>query len=142
MSRTSSALLLVLLMFGCAIYFLIKPPFQALDDSWVNRIIIPFLFISCALTVLDNLRTRIHMGQLVGALRSISGRAGIPPAPRVTGEAIEILIKALRTGNESTRTTALKQIKQITGADAGTTADEWETWYRANKSKFRGGPQL
>lgn len=123
-------------MFGCAIYFLFEPP-PGFSDPWTLRIIFPFLFITSALTMLDNLRTRIHMGQLVGALRSISGRAGIPPAPKVTAEAIEVLISALKTNNATTRETALKQLRRITGADAGETADEWRAWYRENREKYK-----
>ena len=136
MSRTSASLLLAFVMFGCAVYFFFDPP-PGFTESWAYRIIFPFLFVSGALTILDNLRTRIHMGQLVGALRQISGRAGIPPAPKVTGEAIEILISAMRTNNVTTRETALRQLRQITGADAGETAEEWQDWYKANKERYR-----
>ncbi|MHC4550516.1 MAG: hypothetical protein ACYTEZ_17250 [Planctomycetota bacterium] len=135
MSHASASLLLVVVMFGLAIYFLFAPP-PGFGESLGHRITIPFLLVASAYMVLENLRTRTHISQLVGALRSLMGRSGTPPTPKIKREAVEILLKSLRAEKESVRQTAARQLRQLTGQRLGDAADEWEQWWAANKESF------
>ena len=139
MSHAGATLLLVLAMFSLAVYFVFVPP-VGFDDDWVHRFTIPFLLVACALTMFENLRTRTHIAQLVGALRSLMGRTGAPPTPEVKREAIEILLKSLRSDKEHVRKTAAGQLRQLTGQGLGDSAEEWEQWWAANKAEY-GGPR-
>jgi len=84
--------------------------------------------------------TLVEIAQLVGALRGLMGRAGVPPSPQVKRDAVEILVKSLQTDDESVRRTAAAQLRQLTGADLGDTAAEWEEWWRKNRDTFGKGP--
>ena len=68
MSQAGASLLLVAVMFGLAVYLVIWPP-PGFDENLAYRASIPFVLIATAYGVLENLRTRAHMGQLIGALR-------------------------------------------------------------------------
>jgi hypothetical protein len=134
-SQASASLLLVVLMLGLAIYFVFAPP-PGFDEGIVYRITIPFILVACAFSVLENLRTRTHIGQLVGALRSIMGRSGVPATPEVKAEAIEILLKSLRSDKDSVRETAAAQLKQLTGEDHGSDPGAWEQWWAQAKKNY------
>lgn len=135
MSQASASLLLVVLMLGLAIFFVFSPP-PGFEESFVYRITIPFILVSCAFSVLENLRTRAHIGQLVGALRSLMGRSGTPATPEVKGEAIEILLKSLRSDNDNVRETALAQLRQLTGEDHGDDPAAWEAWWAKARKDY------
>lgn len=139
LSHAGASLVLVALMFGLAGYFVFVPP-PGFEDSIAHRITIPFILVACAYMVLENLRTRIHLAQLVGALRSLMGRTGTPPTPEVKREAIEILLKSLRSDNETARQAAARQLANLTGEDFGEDAKAWEAWWAQNKADF-GKPQ-
>ncbi|MHC4136389.1 MAG: hypothetical protein ACYTDU_16950 [Planctomycetota bacterium] len=126
-------------MFGLAGYFIFVPP-PGFEDSIGHRFTIPFVLVACAYMVLENLRTRIHLAQLVGALRSLMGRTGTPATPEVKREAIEILLKSLRSDNETARQAAARQLGNLTGQDFGEDAKAWEEWWARNKADF-GKPQ-
>jgi len=97
--------------------------------------------VACALTILENLRTRTHMAQLVGAIRGLMGRTGAPPTPEVKREAIEILLRSLRSDKETVRKTAAGQLRQLTGQGLGDSAEEWERWWAANKADYGRPPE-
>jgi len=139
LSHAGASLVLVAFMFGLAGYFIFVPP-PGFDESIGHRITIPFVLIACAYMVLENLRTRVHLAQLVGALRSLMGRTGVPPTPEVKREAIGILLKSLRGGNQTAREAAARQLRKLTGQDFGEDANAWEEWWSANKAEF-GKPQ-
>lgn len=139
LSHSGASLLLVALMFGLAGYFVFVPP-PGFDESIGHRITIPFVLVACAYMVLENLRTRIHIAQLVGALRSLMGRTGKPPTPEVKREAIEILLKSLRSGNETAREAAARQLGKLTGQDFGEDSQAWDKWWSDNKVGF-GEPE-
>jgi hypothetical protein len=130
---------LIALMFGLAGYFVFVPP-PGFGGSIAHRLTIPFVLVACAYMVLENLRTRIHLAQLVGALRSLMGRTGAPPTPEVKREAIEILLKSLRGGDEAARAAAARQLAKLTGQDFGDDAQAWEAWWAKSKADF-GKPQ-
>lgn len=135
MSHAAATLLIVLAMFVLAAYFLFVPP-PGFEERWVHRFTLPFLLVACALAILENLRTRTHIAQLVGALRGLMGRTGVPPSPQVKREAIEILVKSLRSESETVRRTAAGQLRQLTGQGLGESAEEWEKWWAANKAGY------
>lgn len=137
MSRAGATLILVVAMFAMAFYLLLLPP-SGFEGNWVHRIAIPFLLIACALNLFDNLKTRVHLGQLVGALRVVVGQQKREPTPQVKGEAIQILLKSMRTGTEEVRATAAAQLSNLTGERFGTDIEAWEVWWRANRSRFSG----
>jgi len=139
LSHSGASLLLVALMFGLAGYFVFVPP-PGFGESIGHRITIPFILVACAYMVLENLRTRIHIAQLVGALRSLMGRTGKPPTPEIKREAVEILLKSLRGGSETAREAAARQLKNLTGQDFGEDARAWEEWWSDNEADF-GNPQ-
>ncbi|MHC4959657.1 MAG: hypothetical protein ACYTGN_14930 [Planctomycetota bacterium] len=139
MSQTGASLLVALAMLGLAIYLFFVPP-PGFQDNFAHRIALPFVLVASAFGVLENLRTRAHMGQLVGALRSLMGQRGMAATPQVKAEAVEILLKSLRDGNEKVRQTSAEQLKSLTGQDFGEDFDAWEGWWAANKGKFGAGP--
>ena len=91
---------------------------------------------AAAIGVMENLRMRAHMSQLVGAIRSIAARAGKEVSPEVKAEAIEILLKALRSSTPTARKTAAVQLRNLTDQSFGEDADAWERWWAENKDSF------
>jgi len=139
MSHAGASLVLIAGMFGLAGYFIFVPP-PGFEESIGHRLTIPFVLVACAYMVLENLRTRVHLAQLVGALRSLMGRTGVPPTPEIKREAIEILLKSLRGGNQAAREAAVRQLGKLTGQDFGEDAKAWEEWWSANKADFGKPP--
>jgi hypothetical protein len=76
------------------------------------------------------------MGQLIGAIRGLVGKA--PPTPAARAEAIEILLQALKTGQDRARSVASSQLRNLTGQDLGEDYQAWSEWWTANKGTFRG----
>lgn len=135
MSNAGATLILVLVMFGLAIYFFFAPP-PGFGEHFLYRLTIPFLFVASALSIFENLRTRMHMSQLLGALRQIMGRSGVPATPEGKREAVEILLKSLRSDQPNVRDTAAKQLERLTGQRLGADADAWDRWWAQNKGDF------
>jgi len=134
-SHTSASLALIVLLFGLAVYFLFAPP-PGFGEGILYRLILPFLLVSSAFGVAENLRTRAHIGQLVGALRGLMGKTGKTASPKVRAEAIEILLGSLRSDKASVRRTASVQLGQLTGQDFGEDREAWEDWWNANRAGF------
>ena len=122
-------------MLVAAAYYVFVPP-PGFGEGFITRITIPFVLVCSAFSMMENLRTRTHMSQLIGALRQHMGKAGVPPTPQVKGEAIKILIASLRAENAATRATAADQLHRLTGADHGEDPDAWEAWWADNKDGF------
>jgi len=136
-SNAGASLLAIVLLIGLAVYFVAWPPqgFESLG----HRLAIPLVLVVSASTIFECLRMRTHIGQLVGALRGIMGRAGTPPTPEVKREAIEILLKSMRSANPGVRRTAAVQLRNLTGQDLGENAEPWEEWWERNRGSF-GAP--
>lgn len=137
MSNTGATLLLMVLLLGLAGYFVLVPP--AGFEAWGHRLAIPLVLLVGAFTLFESLRMRAHVAQLVGALRGLLGRSGVPPTPEVKREAIEILVKSMRSESPSVRRTAAAQLRNLTGQALGEAAEPWEEWWDANRAKF-GAP--
>jgi len=140
-SQTKSSLILIACMIGLAIYLIIVPP-DGFDENFAYRVTLPFVLVACAFSTLENLRTRLHMAQLVGALRSLTGQAGKTgkkAPPKVQAEAVDILIKTLRTQSATARKTAAVQLRNFTGQKLGEDAAAWEAWWAENREAFERG---
>ncbi len=133
MKQATSSLLVMAVLLGLAGYTIFVPPVGMEDLPY--RVILPFVLIACGFTILDNFRMRAHMTELIGAVRAV-GRAGNAPSPEQRGEAIVILLKALRGGDEKARQTAATQLAVLTGANFGDDIDGWDHWWSQNKSSF------
>ncbi len=138
MSNTGASLLAIVLLIGLAVYFVAVPPdgFQ----SWGHRLAIPLVLVVSASTIYESLRMRSHIGQLVGALRGLMGRSGAPPTPEVKREAIDILVRSMRSANPGVRKTASVQLRNLTGQELGESAEAWEEWWGRNRAGF-GAPE-
>lgn len=138
MSRAASTVLLALVLSGLAIYFLVVPP-KGYEGSFAHRLAMPIVLAACAVCLFDNLRMRLHIAQLLGAIRGMMGRQGTPPTREVRAEAIGILLDALRSDRPGSRRAAADQLRRLTGEDFGEEAASWEAWWNANRSRFLGG---
>ncbi len=135
MSQAGASLLLIVFMFALAIYLFITPP-PGFSDNFAYRLAMPFVLITSAYGVLENLRTRTHLGQLVGAIRSLMGKRGIEPTPEIKTEAFGILLKSLRSDDAKVRETAAVQLSSLTGQEFGEDVDAWEAWWANNRDAF------
>ncbi len=125
-------------MISMAIYVFFYPP-RGFGDSIVYRIAIPFLFMTAALGSLESMRTRAHISQLVGALRTLMGRAGKEPPPEVKGQAVEILIQSLHSADAGVRKTVVRQLESLTGQSIGDEPEQWDAWWKENRQSFGQG---
>jgi len=138
LSNTAASLVLVLILFGLGIYVLVVPP-PGFEGDLVHRLVLPLLLVATAIGVLENLRTRAHIGQLIGALRGMMKRTGTPATPRIKAEAVEILLASLRSDRPTVRKTAAVQLRNLTGQELGEDAEAWERWWGTHRDEFRGG---
>lgn len=135
MSQAGASLILIVFMFALAIYLFITPP-AGFSDNFAYRIAMPFVLITSAYGVLENLRTRTHLGQLVGAIRSLMGKRGVEPTKEIKTEAIGILLKSMRSDDAKVRKTAAAQLGNLTGQQFGEDVGAWETWWANNRDTF------
>jgi hypothetical protein len=136
MSQAGSSLLVIGILLALAGYTIFVPP-QPMEEL-PYRLVLPFVLIACAFTILDNLRMRTHMAELIGAIKGAvaQGRAGRAPTPEQKGQAIQILLETLNTQDETARKTAFKQLAVLTGADFGEDVAAWRGWWKDNKSEY------
>ena len=134
MSNTGASLIAIVLLVLLALYFVAVPP-QGFE-SWGHRLAIPLVLVVSASTIFESLRMRAHIGQLVGALRGLMGRSGAPPTPEVKREAIDILVRSLRSANPGVRRTASAQLRNLTGQELGESAEAWEQWWEKSRGDF------
>jgi len=137
-SNTGASLILMAFLIALAIYFLVEPPPGF--EGFVHRLAIPVVLVVGAHTIFESLRMRAHIAELVGALRGIMARARAPAPPEVRREAVEILLKSLRSDNGSVRKTALTQLRQLTGEDLGDDPGAWDAWWARNRDTFGSTP--
>lgn len=132
MSNALASLFAIVLLLGLALYFVVEPP-PGFEGSWGHRLAIPLVLVIGASTVFESLRMRTHISQLVGALRGLMGRSGAQPTPEVRREAIDILVKSMRSANPGVRKTASVQLRNLTGEDLGESPEAWEEWWHRNR---------
>jgi hypothetical protein len=136
-SNAGASLIVILFLIGLALYFAAVPP-PGFQGFW-HRVAIPIVLVVGAVTIWESLRMRAHMSELVGVLRGLMGRSGKPPSAEVKREAIDILVKSMRSDNPSVRRTAYAQLRNLTGQELGDSAQAWEEWWGANRATF-GAP--
>jgi hypothetical protein len=137
-SNVGATLLMIVVLLGLAIYFVFVPPpgFGSLG----HRVAIPLVLVVAAFTMFESLKMRAHVTELVGALRGLLGRKGGTPSAEVKREAIEILVKSMRSDNASVRHTARGQLRNLTGRDLGESAEDWERWWASNRERYGAPP--
>lgn len=135
MSQSGASLILVLLLLGMALFLLISPP-PGFEQAMLYRLALPFVLVVTAVGVVENLRTRSHMAQLIGAIRAQAGKRGAPSSPEVVREAVEILIHSLRSAEGNVRETATRELRRLTGQEIGPDHEAWLLWWAANKERF------
>jgi hypothetical protein len=138
MSQAIASTLVVLTLFGLAIFCGIAPP-QGFEEL-PYRIIFPFVLIAVGFVQLENVRMRAHMRELIGALKTAVGRTqanrGVAPTTQEKGKAIQILLDSLGAADETVRQTAARQLTSLTGEDFGTDSAAWKRWWLANRAQF------
>jgi hypothetical protein len=132
-SNALASIIAIVLLVVLAFYFVVVPPPGF--ESWGHRLAIPIVLIVSASTIFESLRMRTHIGQLVGALRGLMGRSGTPPTPEVKREAIDILVRSMRSANPGVRRTATHQLRSLTGQDLES-PEAWEEWWRSHRAGF------
>ena len=128
-------------MMVLAVFMFVSPP-----DGWHSfpyRLAMPFALMACSLSILENLRTRTHITQLVGAMRALMGKAGHAatsgkaPTGEVRVEAVEILLQSLKSDKDKVRTVAARQLENLTGQSLGEDVEAWDRWWDENKAGFK-----
>lgn len=91
------------------------------------------LYIAFLLKDVRSLRQRnlVLMETLLAALRE--GKVA-----RKDHEAVEILLTAVESGNDTARRAAGAQLARLTGQSFGEDAAAWRRWWAANRDSFRG----
>ena len=137
MAQAGSSLLVIGILLALAGYTIFVPPEPMTELP--HRLVLPFVLIASAFTILDNLRMRTHMAELIGAIKGAvaQGRSGHAPTKEQKAQAIQILLETLNTTKDETaRKTAFKQLAVLTGADFGEDVRAWRGWWDDNKSSF------
>lgn len=52
-------------------------------------------------------------------------------------QAVDILVRALRSDDPGVRATSLSHLKRLTGQDLGDNAEAWDEWWQAHRATFR-----
>ena len=138
MSNAGASLIVIAALIVLAFYFVFVPPPNFGD--WQYRFATPLMLVVCAVTMFENLRMRAHMSELVGVPRGLMGRSGKPPTAEIKREAIDILVKSMRSDNPSVRRTAYAQLRNLTGQGLGENAEAWEQWGGSHRGTV-GAPE-
>jgi len=131
------ALVGLVIQLGClamAVYVIVSD--GALPGaSWVARAGVAFVCLAVSVTYGEVLRQRETLRQFIQALQAQVG-AG---APRDDRRAVDTLVSALGSADESTREMAHKHLMRLTGKDLPPDPLVWETWWKSARSDFRAG---
>ncbi|MFH1998955.1 MAG: hypothetical protein ABIK28_04695 [Planctomycetota bacterium] len=106
-------------------------------ESWIGSINFiylgtGFLFFYIAVLVAEK---NLMRKKFIGLLEEIQGYFLGPDFREVCG-AIDILIRALETGEEKAIQVASDQLKKMTGKDLGPDPAKWKTWWSENRIRF------
>ncbi|MHC4944066.1 MAG: hypothetical protein ACYTG7_13710 [Planctomycetota bacterium] len=106
-------------------------------DHWIGGVNfiylgLGFLFFYVAVLVLDKDRLRQRFIRLLHEIQTFF--LG-PDYQKICG-AVEILLNAIKKGEEKTAKTASRELCKITGEDFGTDFAKWEAWWSENRTRF------
>ncbi|MAG57283.1 MAG: hypothetical protein CMJ83_13400 [Planctomycetes bacterium] len=104
----------------------------------VARFFVGFLFLYFAGIVRDKNEVRGLLRRLIDGARNRSGGPA-PEQPEQIRTAVDLLIRGLDSERESTRASALENLKRLTGQDHGDDKAAWERWWTAHRDTFKAG---
>jgi hypothetical protein len=155
-ARLIISFVLRLVLFFFAGWFAIAESALPPGVSMVSRIGLATLFLIVAILVGEVANMRMHLGMLLGALRAVGGGAGAASGvvSKLIGEtegttskaasadprdSIDILIRALGSRDEDTRTKAHHHLQRLTGQSFGAAPADWESWWAGARESFKPG---
>jgi hypothetical protein len=130
-------LLVRLLLLFFAVYFAVTP--EALPgSSMLARIGISagFLVLVVLTGEVSAVRSQLHI-VLTSIMRA---KAALRTEPTDDREAIDTLVRTLRSSKGDTHEKVLKHLKRLTGQDLPDDAKAWEAWWEQNREGFRRKP--
>ena len=101
-------------------------------EARILRVGVAILAVLCGYLWLVVRRSRRQLNRVEDLLTDVRFGAGT----RRDREAVDILVRALRTPDERARETALRTLKKISGFDLGAEPEAWEQWWKAARSTF------
>lgn len=128
-------------------WFALAPGALPEQTSVVSRAGLAILFLIAAILVGEVANLRMHFGMLVNAIRAAKGAVGDAPDTErpaadpqaVRREAVEALIRALRTDKADVREMVHAHLERLTGAGLPADPDAWDAWWaREGKALGRG----
>jgi hypothetical protein len=114
---------------------LLLPRFMDLDAAQETRLLRTTLFLVAIFAAVMwgmLMRTRQQMAVMEDLLNDV--RFG--PGTKRDRDAVDILVRALRTSDAGVRETALRTLRKLSGLDLGDEALVWETWWSGARSTF------
>jgi hypothetical protein len=130
---------LAVFLFLVGLWVVFAPGFLGWNDlrergleSAVLRLLVGSLFVFVSGTLIERRRTQRALGDVHEALNMlVYGRNY-----RRDREAVEILLRALRSKDAEVREKAWKSLRDLTGCDFALDAEVWESWWKANERRF------
>lgn len=107
------------------------------DDKGVLRFTVGVLCFYIALLVIERQRMEVRFTQVLASFKQFyadrsAARDGLDPEK--SRQAVGILIAALAAADAEVRSSALANLKRLTGKDYGLDRDAWEGWFARSAS--------
>lgn len=135
-TRLILAFVLRLALIAFAGYLVVVP--DALPGSpYLVRVGFAITLIVLAVLVGEVPKLQTQFDMLLNALRKAGAQVGTDagPPPRDDKAAIAILIRALGSREESTRTKAHRNLVRLTGQDLPLDREAWERWWKEHQEE-------
>jgi hypothetical protein len=134
----------VVTLYVAGLYFVLVPTFLPGPLGWnlvagqfgevqVLAFAVGFLFLYMAVLTREKYRLRSVTLDTLEALNMLL----YGPGYRRHREAVDLLVRALRSAEGEARRTALRTLREMTGQTFGDDAEAWESWWSENRSRFR-----
>lgn len=108
---------------------------SAAYETTVMRVLVGFLFLFFAGSVIEKNRLRRAYGELLEAMNMLLYGKDY----RRDRAAIRILLNGLRSKEEKVRRSSWENLKRLTGQDFAMDAGVWAAWWAANERRFAAG---